>query len=409
MSALPCPGATDAARGAADIVLTQPGLSVIITAVLGARKIFQRMVTYSKYTIAMTFRICFTFGLLSVIYDWYFPTILIVLLAVFNDGAMIALSKDRVTPSPVPNAWHLPSVFGAGVVYGLYLTVSTWTLYFVASHLDFFEHKLGLPSLNTTADHLQERCISLVEKLRFRPAAQACTIYPGQRGCDSITVEEQCVAEQKYVRNSILRSLLYCQVSISGQALVFVVRTMSHSLANRAGFLTYVAFFVAQVLSTLLAGLGFGGYHHPWGIVGGKFTQLSNGQMPLFLANSGNRVPLAHTEAEFVPSVIGCGAYVIVAWVWSVIWYVALDPIKWGVAWILNEDGIRNRIDHKKLQDMLRYEATSMKRAEQDHEQLPSVTRSGWMNPLGRGVLPTPTAAHLERASMVRILPVPKK
>jgi H+-transporting ATPase len=34
-------GATDAARGAADIVLTEPGLSVIVTAIIGARKIFQ--------------------------------------------------------------------------------------------------------------------------------------------------------------------------------------------------------------------------------------------------------------------------------------------------------------------------------------------------------------------------------
>ena len=54
--------ATDAARAAADIVLTEPGLGVIVDAVIGARKIFQRMKNYAKYTIAMTFRICFTFG-----------------------------------------------------------------------------------------------------------------------------------------------------------------------------------------------------------------------------------------------------------------------------------------------------------------------------------------------------------
>ena len=141
----------------------------------------------------------------------FFPTILIVLLAVFNDGAMIALSKarwggvvcgegvggrgtsslgygrsamvvrskarrgapshfpsqprsqkppgtdprppaaaqiaqhaanapeptcvhqprpqDRVTPSPAPNCWRLRNIFAVGIVYGLYLTVSTWTLY----------------------------------------------------------------------------------------------------------------------------------------------------------------------------------------------------------------------------------------------------------------------------------------
>ena len=34
-------------------------------------QIFQRMTTYAKYTIAMTFRICFTFGLLTVIYNWW--------------------------------------------------------------------------------------------------------------------------------------------------------------------------------------------------------------------------------------------------------------------------------------------------------------------------------------------------
>lgn len=40
-------------------------------AVIGARKIFQRMTTYAKYTVAMTFRICFTFGLLTVLYNWW--------------------------------------------------------------------------------------------------------------------------------------------------------------------------------------------------------------------------------------------------------------------------------------------------------------------------------------------------
>ena len=63
-------GATEAARGAADIVLTEPGLSTIVTAIIGARKIFQRMNTYAKYTVAMTFRICLTFGILTVVYDW---------------------------------------------------------------------------------------------------------------------------------------------------------------------------------------------------------------------------------------------------------------------------------------------------------------------------------------------------
>lgn len=55
------------------------------------------------------------------------------LLAVFNDGAMIALSKDRVVSSPTPNSWNLRAIFISGIVYGLYLTLSSWTLFFAAS------------------------------------------------------------------------------------------------------------------------------------------------------------------------------------------------------------------------------------------------------------------------------------
>lgn len=55
------------------------------------------------------------------------------LLAVFNDGAMIALSKDRVVASPMPNTWNLKVIFISGIVYGLYLTASSWALFFTAS------------------------------------------------------------------------------------------------------------------------------------------------------------------------------------------------------------------------------------------------------------------------------------
>lgn len=45
----------------------------------------------------------------------------------------------------------------------------------------------------------------------------------------------------------MMRALLYVQVSVSGQALVFVVRNQGYSLFQRAGSLTYAAFFMAQV------------------------------------------------------------------------------------------------------------------------------------------------------------------
>ena len=59
----------------------------------------------------------------------YFPTILIVIMAVFNDGAMIALSKDKVVASQTPNSWNLKNIFIMGIIYGLYLTLSSWVLY----------------------------------------------------------------------------------------------------------------------------------------------------------------------------------------------------------------------------------------------------------------------------------------
>ena len=52
----------------------------------------------------------------------------VVIMAVFNDIAMIALSKDRVVPSSSPNIWNLKSIFIQGLVYGLYLTFTTWAL-----------------------------------------------------------------------------------------------------------------------------------------------------------------------------------------------------------------------------------------------------------------------------------------
>ena len=61
------------------------------------------------------------------------------------------------------------------------------------------------------------------------------------------TLMDQCMSEQVYVRGAMMRSLLYNQVSVSGQALVFVVRTQDYSLMSRAGTLTYAAFVLAQV------------------------------------------------------------------------------------------------------------------------------------------------------------------
>eukprot|EP00882_Tetradesmus_deserticola_P005625 GHRQ01005921.1.p1 GENE.GHRQ01005921.1~~GHRQ01005921.1.p1 ORF type:complete len:1073 (+),score=431.52 GHRQ01005921.1:381-3599(+) len=396
-------GATEAARGAADIVLTEPGLSVIVEAVIGARMIFQRMTTYAKYTVAMTFRICFTFGILTIAYNWYFPTILIVLLAVFNDGAMIALSKDRVTPSPIPNSWRLRNIFLVGIVYGLYLTLSTWVLYHVAAKMTFFEDGLHMFSLNDTDRVLLPFCRNLLGSLGVsNPSAPASSLTAqlGQQYAGvSESALEQCLVEQRYVRGAQLRTLIYCQVSISGQALVFVVRTARHSLTTLAGGLTYVAFFGAQVASTLIAALGFGGYAPPPASVSPcSLCSTSLGSHPTFWPSG--QVPIAGTEGRFTASVIGCTYYVLVAWIWSMIWYLALDPIKWLLIWALNEDGVRSRHSWKRMIRMRARHPT--KTGEEVHITL-GAAAANHLNPMGRASMQRPTAEMLSRASVISV------
>lgn len=400
--------ATDAARGAADIVLTEPGLSVIITAIIGARKIFQRMTTYSKYTVAMTFRICFTFGLLTVLYNFYFPTILIVLLAVFNDGAMIALSKDKVVASRLPNHWDLKGIFIVGIVYGLYLTLSTWVLYYVATHTSFFRTKIKMHDLRyKPTSYVEDFCRrSAIPQAGFSGQENelASVAYPGVKWHGTIpTILDQCRVEQEFVRQSMTRTLLYAQVSFSGQAVVFVVRTARHSLSVVAGKLTYIAFFLAQMAALLIAAFGFDGYAIPaFKVPNCQFCRYSGGDKVKFFSGD---APQGNTESLYTASVIGCTYYIIVAIIWSLIWYVGLDFIKWAMMYLLNEDGFRDMKKHKAGQD--RRQVTK----DPNEHYVGGQTSGGYGNALGRASVAHPLVPPgegaegptLARASVINV------
>jgi len=122
-------GATDAARGAADIVLTEPGLSTIVHAIRGSRIIFQRMRNYSIYACAVTIRIVVCFSILVFAYKFEFPSFMILVIALLNDGTIMTLSVDRVLPSMTPDSWDLTEIFSYAVAYGLYLTLSTYVCF----------------------------------------------------------------------------------------------------------------------------------------------------------------------------------------------------------------------------------------------------------------------------------------
>lgn len=130
--------ATDAARSASDIVLTEPGLSVIVSAVLTSRAIFQRMKNYTIYAVSITIRIVLGFMLIALIWEFDFSPFMVLIIAILNDGTIMTISKDRVKPSPLPDSWKLKEIFATGVVLGSYLAVMTVIFFWGTKDSDFF-------------------------------------------------------------------------------------------------------------------------------------------------------------------------------------------------------------------------------------------------------------------------------
>jgi H+-transporting ATPase len=113
-------GATDAARAAAAIVLLKPGLSVIIDAIKESRKIFQRMNSYAIYRIAETLGVLLFMTLSILIFNFYPVTaVMIVMLALLNDGAILSIAYDNVQYSNKPEAWDMRLVLGIATVIGV--------------------------------------------------------------------------------------------------------------------------------------------------------------------------------------------------------------------------------------------------------------------------------------------------
>nr|XP_009399554.1 PREDICTED: plasma membrane ATPase isoform X2 [Musa acuminata subsp. malaccensis] len=195
--------ATDAARSASDIVLTEPGLSVIVSAVLTSRAIFQRMKNYTIYAVSITIRIVLGFMLIALIWQFDFSPFMILVIAILNDGTIMTISKDRVKPSPLPDSWKLREIFATGIVLGAYLAIITVVFFWLVHDTDFFPEKFGVKSIRDN--------------------------------------------------NNELTAALYLQVSIISQALIFVTRSRSWSFVERPGLLLVTAFLAAQLVATVIA------------------------------------------------------------------------------------------------------------------------------------------------------------
>ncbi|KAL5141089.1 Plasma membrane ATPase 4 [Glycine soja] len=184
--------ATDAARSASDIVLTEPGLSVIISAVLTSRAIFQRMKNYT-----------FGFMFIALIWKFDFSPFMVLIIAILNDGTIMTISKDRVKPSPLPDSWKLNEIFATGVVLGGYLALMTVIFFWAIKETTFFPDKFGVRPIHDNPDEMT--------------------------------------------------AALYLQVSIVSQALIFVTRSRSWSFIERPGLLLVTAFVIAQLIATVIA------------------------------------------------------------------------------------------------------------------------------------------------------------
>jgi H+-transporting ATPase len=125
-------GATDAARAAASIVLLTPGLSVIIDAIKESRKIFQRMLNYAIYRIAETIALLGFLTLAIILFKIYPVTaIMVVLLAILNDGAILSIAYDKVHYSDQPEVWNMRVVLGVATTLGAFAMLRSFGIFYL--------------------------------------------------------------------------------------------------------------------------------------------------------------------------------------------------------------------------------------------------------------------------------------
>ena len=125
-------GATDAARAAADLVLTEPGLSVIATAIAEARRIFRRMTGYAVFRIAETIRVLVFMTLSILIFESYPVTaIMIVLLALLNDIPIMMLAYDNAPVAEHPTRWDMKRTLWEASLLGGLGVLTSFVLYWL--------------------------------------------------------------------------------------------------------------------------------------------------------------------------------------------------------------------------------------------------------------------------------------
>ncbi len=129
--------ATDAARSAAALVLTRPGLGVIIHAIEEARRIFERMTGYATFRITESMRVLLFMTFSILLFKFYPVTpIMIVLLAILNDIPIMTIAFDNVPTARNPVRWQMKRVMTIASVLSIGGVISSFLLFwFVFEYL----------------------------------------------------------------------------------------------------------------------------------------------------------------------------------------------------------------------------------------------------------------------------------
>jgi H+-transporting ATPase len=139
-------GATDAARAAASMVLMTPGLTVIVDAIKESRRIVQRMNSYAIYRIAETLRVLLFMTAAILVFNFYpITAVMIVMLALLNDGAILAIAYDNVIYKRQPEKWNMRLVLEIATVLGIIGPIAAFGLFYLGDRV----FHLGHPQIQT--------------------------------------------------------------------------------------------------------------------------------------------------------------------------------------------------------------------------------------------------------------------
>ena len=138
--------ATDVAKAAASLVLTNPGLTDIVAAVKTSRRIYQRMLTYTLNKIIKTIEIALLLSVGVMLTGTLVITpLLIVLLLFTNDFVTMSIATDTVSYSQQPDHWHIRSLVLVGLALGSLILVFSFGTFLAGR--DWLQ--LPLPQLQT--------------------------------------------------------------------------------------------------------------------------------------------------------------------------------------------------------------------------------------------------------------------